>query len=136
MSISKTPYHKNLLILGAVLGFLGVIFGAYGTHGLKPLLSGENLETFETGIRFQMYHAFFALIVGGFKLLSAKSANLIFYFVLFGVLFFSGSIYGLATNDLSSFDFTTIALVTPLGGLLLIISWGLAIANLLKIKPA
>lgn len=134
MSLSKPPYHKNLLILGAILGFLGVLFGAYGAHGLKPLVSGESLEIYETGIKFQMYHALFALFIGGFKFLSQKSATLIFYFVLFGVLFFSGSIYGLSTNNLTSFDFTNVALLTPLGGLLLILSWGFLIANLLKIK--
>lgn len=134
MSVPKIIYHKNLLILGAILGLIGVILGAYGAHGLEPLITSEELETYETGIRFQMYHALFALILGGFGFVSKKTANLIFYFLLFGVVFFSGSIYGLATNDLSGFDFTSIALMTPLGGLLLILSWLLLVFNLLKIR--
>lgn len=134
MTLQKQSYHRNLLLLGAILGFLAVIFGAYGAHGLKGSISAENIEIFETGVRFQMYHALFALIVGTLGFIPKKARNLIFYFLLFGVLLFSGSIYGLATNGLTSFDFTSIALFTPLGGLFLIVSWGLLIANLLKIK--
>lgn len=134
MSVQKLSVNKKFLFLGAVLGFLGVILGAYGAHGLRPILSERNLESFETGVRFQMYHAFFALILGGFNFLSKKASNLIYYFLLIGIIFFSGSIYGLATNDLSSFDFTQIALITPLGGLCLIVAWGFLIMNLFKIK--
>jgi len=134
MSVQKLIYNKKLLFLGAVLGFLGVIIGAYGAHGLKPIISAESLETFETGIRFQMYHALFALIVGSFSFLSKKTLNYIYYLTLFGVLFFSGSIYGLATNDLSSFDFRKIGLITPIGGILLISAWGVLIYNIYKIK--
>src|SRR5699024_5594888 len=134
MSVQKLIYNKKLLFLGAVLGFLGVIIGAYGAHGLKPIISAESLETFETGIRFQMYHALFALIVVSFSFLSKKTLNYIYYLTLFGVLFFSGSIYGLATNDLSSFDFRKIGLITPIGGILLISAWGVLIYNIYKIK--
>lgn len=132
MSIDKIAARKKLLILGAILGFLGVILGAYGAHGLKPIISAERMESFETGVRFQMYHAFFALIVGLLSFLSKKTLNLIFYLLLTGVVLFSGSIYGLATNEMTSFDFTRIALITPLGGLCLIFSWGLLIVNLFK----
>lgn len=134
MSTQKLMYNRYLLILGALLGFLGVLLGAYGAHGLKGSISAESISTFETGVRFQMYHALFALLVGSFKFIPEKRLKLIFYFLLFGVIFFSGSIYGLATNNLTGFDFTNIALITPLGGLLLILSWGLLLINLLKIK--
>ncbi len=134
MSVQKLIYNKKLLFLGAVLGFSGVIIGAYGAHGLKPIISSENLETFETGVRFQFYHALFALIVGSFNFLSKKALDYIYYLTLIGVIFFSGSIYGLATNDLSSFDFTQIGLITPLGGILLISAWGVLIFNIFKIK--
>ncbi len=134
MEPEKTSFQRNLLILGAVLGFLAVIFGAYGAHGLKGQISAENLGVFETGVRFQMYHALFALIVGCLGVLSKKTRNIIFYFLLFGVIFFSGSIYGLATQSITGINFTAVALLTPLGGLLLILSWGLVIINLLKIK--
>ncbi|HLS31804.1 MAG TPA: DUF423 domain-containing protein [Flavobacteriaceae bacterium] len=135
----KTTYHKKLLFLGAILGFLGVILGAYGAHGLKPILTSEDIETFETGIRFQFFHALLALIVGCMGFLSKKAINIIYYLLLIGVVFFSGSIYGLATNDLTSgFDFTRIALITPVGGLLLMSAWIILIANIYKyssLKP-
>lgn len=135
----KSPYHKNLLFLGATLGFIGVILGAYGAHGLKPILTAEYLDTFETGIRFQFFHALFALVVGCMGFLSKKAVNLIYYLLLIGVIFFSGSIYGLATNDLTSFfDFTKIALITPVGGLLLMSAWVILIINIYKyssLKP-
>src|SRR5699024_2514777 len=102
MSLERFASHKKLLILGAGLGFVGVILGAYGAHGLKPLVSADQLETFETGVRFQMYHAFLALILGGFSFIPKKALNLIFYLLAIGILFFSGSIYGLATNELSA----------------------------------
>lgn len=130
----KQSYHRKLLILGAILGFLAVILGAYAAHGLKGKIFPEDIAVFETGVRFQMYHAFFALIVGCLGGLSYKARNAIFYCTLLGVICFSGSIYGLATNALTSFDFTSIALLTPLGGLFLIVAWGMLIGNLFKIK--
>lgn len=134
MNKAEHPYRKKLLILGAVLGGLSVIFGAYGAHGLKGLISAESIAVFETGVRFQMYHGLLALLIGGFGFLNVKIYKTLFFLILLGVLCFSGSIYGLATNALTSFDFTKIALLTPLGGLLLIISWVILIISLLKIK--
>lgn len=133
MTTHKPSYHKNLLILGAFLGFLGIILGAYGAHGLKPMVSSESMESFETGVRFQIYHAFFALIVGALHFISKKDAKLLFGLTLFGVLFFSGSIYGLATQEITGFDYSKIALITPLGGLLLIIAWGLLAVKALRL---
>lgn len=134
MSNQPTLYNRKLLFIGSIFGLLAVILGAYGAHGLKPILSEAQLETYETGVRFQMYHALFALVVGNMKFLTKKTMNLIYYFVLIGVIFFSGSIYGLATNDLTSFDFTAIALITPIGGMLLILAWLMLLINLYK-KP-
>lgn len=134
----KTLYNKKLLFLGALLGFLGVILGAYGAHGLKPILTEENLEIYETAVRFQFFHALFALIVGSFSFLSKKAANTIYYLLLIGIIFFSGSIYGLSTNDLTDFDFTKIALITPVGGILLMTAWLVLIVNIYKyatLKP-
>jgi uncharacterized membrane protein YgdD (TMEM256/DUF423 family) len=126
--------NKKILIAAAVLGIVGIILGAFAAHGLKELISIDAQKTFETGVRYQIYHAFFLLFVGASNLISAKSKTYIFYFVLIGILFFSGSIYGLATNQLSSFDFKTIGFITPIGGLLLILSWVLLLFSFLKIK--
>lgn len=134
MSVQKLRYDKKFLLLGAILGFLGVILGAYGAHGLKPLISESSLTSYETGVRFQFFHALFALILGNMTFLSKKASNLIFYFLLIGIIFFSGSIYGLSTQEMSGIDFSKIALITPLGGLCLILSWGILIFQLFKIK--
>jgi uncharacterized membrane protein YgdD (TMEM256/DUF423 family) len=126
--------NKQLLILGAFLGLTAVILGAFGAHGLKELISVEQIVTFETGVRYQMYHALFLLLVGSLTAIDAKTKTTIFYLVLIGVLLFSGSIYGLATNNLTSFDFRTIGFITPIGGLFLIISWLLLLIKFLKSK--
>jgi uncharacterized membrane protein YgdD (TMEM256/DUF423 family) len=121
--------NKTILITASLLGLTSVIFGAFGVHGLKELISVESIQTFETGVRYQMYHAILLLFVGNTNLIQPKTKKIIFYLVLFGIVFFSGSIYGLATNLLTNFDFKTIALITPLGGLLLILAWFLLIID-------
>jgi uncharacterized membrane protein YgdD (TMEM256/DUF423 family) len=126
--------NKTILITAAILGILSIILGAFGAHGLKALVSLESVQTFETGVRYQMYHALLMLFVGSTTLITEKSKRLIYYFTVYGVLFFSGSIYGLATNALTPFDFKTIALVTPIGGFLLILAWLFMLLNFLKIK--
>lgn len=126
--------NKKLLITASLLGLLSVVFGAFGAHGLKASISVESLQTFETGVRYQMYHALLLLFVGSASVVSQKTKQLIFYFILIGVIFFSGSIYGLATNQLTAFDFKTIAFITPIGGLFLIIGWILLFVNFAKSK--
>ncbi|MDR9456671.1 MAG: DUF423 domain-containing protein [Salegentibacter sp.] len=114
---------KRFLVAGSIFGLLGVIIGAFATHGLNPLLEESSLKSFETGVKYQIYHAFLLLIIGGFKIQGLKKLTSVFYLVVAGVLLFSGSIYLLATNDLTSFDFKSIALITPVGGTLLILAW-------------
>lgn len=126
--------NKPILILASILGVLAIILGAFGAHGLKELISAESIQTFETGVKYQMYHALLLLFVGSTAYISEKSKKLIFYFVLIGWLLFSGSIYGLATNLLTNFDFRTIAFLTPIGGLCLIISWAFLFVNFIKMK--
>ncbi|UNY99490.1 DUF423 domain-containing protein [Zhouia spongiae] len=126
--------NKTILSVAAILGMLAVILGAFGAHGLKKLVDADAINTFETGVRYQMYHALLLLFVGGTGYLNNGAKMTIFYLVVGGIILFSGSIYGLATNDLSSFDFKKIGFVTPIGGLLLIIAWGMLIFNVLSIK--
>ena len=126
--------NKSILVAGTILGILGIILGAFGAHGLEKLVDADAVNRFETGVRYQIYHAFFLLIVGGTSFVNLKTKKIIFYLVIIGVLFFSGSIYGLATNELSGFDFKTIAMITPLGGLLLILSWVMVLIGIIKNK--
>ena len=114
---------KQIFISGIIVGALAIILGAFGAHGLKQMVSAENIDTFETGVKYQMYHSLFLLILSQLKGVSTKIVKMSYWFTIVGLVFFSGSIYALATNDLSSFDFRTIGFVTPIGGGFLIVAW-------------
>ncbi|MBJ6369112.1 DUF423 domain-containing protein [Snuella sedimenti] len=126
--------NKTILITAALLGLTSVAFGAFGAHGLKALITVEAQQTFETGVRYQMYHALLLLFVGSTAAIGQRLQKRIFYCTVFGLLFFSGSIYGLATNSLTGFDFKHIAFITPIGGLLLILAWSFMFVNFLKMN--
>lgn len=126
--------ERNFFITGAVLGLLAVLLGAFGAHGLKELVPAESVASFETGVRYQMYHAFLLLIMGSLCKLNLKYSKTVYFLILIGVILFSGSIYLLSINSLTNFDFRVIALLTPLGGSLLIIGWGVILLSFLKLK--
>ena len=126
--------NKTLLVSGAFFGLTAVIFGAFGAHGLKNILTSEAIKTFETGVKYQMYHALLLLFVGINTTLSQSAKTMIFYFVVTGIILFSGSIYGLSTNELTSINFKKIGFVTPIGGLLLIIGWTMLLYYFFKMK--
>jgi uncharacterized membrane protein YgdD (TMEM256/DUF423 family) len=126
--------NKIILVTASVFGLLAIVLGAFASHGLKELISAESLQTFETGVRYQMYHAIVLLVIGITTYFNNRTKQLLYYLIVIGVLFFSGSIYGLATNDLSGIDFRSIGLITPIGGFLLIISWGIMLIKLIKMK--
>jgi uncharacterized membrane protein YgdD (TMEM256/DUF423 family) len=123
---------KKIISTAAVLGMIAIILGAFGAHGLKKVLTIEQLTTFETGVRYQMYHALFLLFIGTTTLINHKLKKTILNLTILGVLFFSGSIYLLATNSLTTIDFKVIGFITPIGGLFLIISWFLLFFDLIK----
>ena len=125
--------NKSTLIVASVLGMLSVILGAYGAHGLEKIVDAEAVEIFNTGVQYQMYHALFLLFIG-VSGLNNKVKQVILYTTLIGIIFFSGSIYGLSTNTLTAFDFKSIGFITPIGGLLLIISWLILLINIVKTK--
>ncbi|HLV45554.1 MAG TPA: DUF423 domain-containing protein [Flavobacterium sp.] len=115
--------NKTIIGVASVFGLLSIIFGAFGAHALKEVLAPEQLVSFETGVRYQMYHALFLLFVGTTSLLTHKQKKTVFWLTLIGVLFFSGSIYLLSTQPLSGINFKFLGPITPFGGLLLIIAW-------------
>lgn len=123
---------KKTISTAALLGMIAIILGAFGAHALKKVLSIEQLTTFETGVRYQMYHALFLLFIGLIPNLTVKAKNTIYNLVLSGVILFSGSIYLLATNGLTSIDFKFIGPVTPIGGLLLISAWTVLLFQALR----
>jgi len=125
---------KKIISTGAIFGMIAIILGAFGAHALKKVLSIEELSTFETGVKYQMYHALFLVLIGTLNELSLNAKKIIYNLVVFGVIFFSGSIYLLATNSLTSFDFKVIGFITPVGGLLLILAWSALLINFIKKK--
>jgi uncharacterized membrane protein YgdD (TMEM256/DUF423 family) len=126
--------NRKIILVAAVLGVIAIILGAFGAHALKEVLNENQLVSFETGVRYQFYHTLFLLFLGTTVLLSDKTKKIILILVLVGVLFFSGSIYLLATNDLTSIDFKFLGPITPVGGLLLISAWSALFLNILKQK--
>ena len=126
--------QKKIFIAATLLGLLGLILGAFAAHGLRSLLTDSALESFQTGVRYQIYHAFFLFIVGVNSHLSPLQKKYIFSLTLAGILLFSVSIYLLATNVLTSIDFTFLGPITPIGGLLLIFAWGFLLFGLIRYK--
>lgn len=124
--------NKIVLISAVILALLSVVLGAFAAHGLKPIIPSEAMDSFQTGVRYQMYHALALLILGFTDKVSVRMKKRFFVLVVIGVLLFSGSIYGLSTNDLTSFDFKTIGFITPIGGSLLILSWILLLVYIVK----
>jgi uncharacterized membrane protein YgdD (TMEM256/DUF423 family) len=126
--------ERRIVLTGAFIGMLAIILGAFGAHLLKKYLSVEELNTFEVGVRYQMYHAFFLFFLSTRKGIAEKTLKTIYNLVIAGVVLFSGSIYLLSTKSISSFDFKIIVFATPLGGFLLIIAWALLFVTILRRK--
>lgn len=125
---------KKILSAAGFFGMTAIILGAFGAHALKKVLTIDQLATFETGVKYQMYHALFLLFLGLNSHLSFKTKKTILALTVSGVIFFSGSIYLLATDSLNAFNFKVIGFITPIGGLLLILAWSILMIHFLKKK--
>lgn len=113
------------LLFASILGGLAVVFGAFGAHALKKILSEEQLKSFETGVKYQMYHAIVLLVIGfNFNLETASEKYMVYSFMA-GIILFSFSIYGLVISSAKNKKLTFLGPITPIGGLLLIIGWSL-----------
>ncbi len=118
---------KTFFVIGAVLAGLGVALGAFGAHGLKGVLSADMLANFETGVRYQMYHAL-ALLAVAWAYAQWQKPLLVTggWLMVAGVVIFSGSLYVLSLTGLR-----WLGAITPIGGVALIVGWGcLAVAAL------
>ncbi len=128
---------ENILlaqVMGALFGFLGVLFGAFGAHYLKGKLTEAQLQAFETGVRYQLVHAVLLLVLSfNLAFTSVLDGYIIKAFVV-GILLFSFSIYGLVLSEGFGKKWRFLGPVTPVGGLLLLVGWALLgysfIANL------
>jgi uncharacterized membrane protein YgdD (TMEM256/DUF423 family) len=125
---------KKILATAAFLGMTGILLGAFGAHGLKKIVEPDAVASFETGVRYQIYHALFLLFIGSTTFLPESAKKQIFTLVVIGVAFFSLSIYFLALRKYISFDIKKFGIITPIGGLLLIGAWGILFLNIIKRK--
>ena len=126
------PLFNLFLTIAALLGGLAVAGGAFASHALKDQLSERMLAVFETGIRYQMYHAL-ALLGVGLLLSRAEGGNAWLatagWAFVAGVLIFSGSLYGLSLSGVK-----ILGAITPLGGVAFIVGWGCLAAACLTLK--
>ncbi|EDP94634.1 DUF423 domain-containing protein [Kordia algicida OT-1] len=115
--------EKIVLNIATLYGALGIIFGAFGAHALKKVFSEELLKSFETGVKYQMYHALVLLVLGfqlSFTETIEKSAA---WCLILGTFLFSFSIYGLCLSSAKGKKLRFLGPITPLGGLLLVMGW-------------
>jgi uncharacterized membrane protein YgdD (TMEM256/DUF423 family) len=115
--------NEIALVFAAFFGATAIILGAFGAHLLKKKLSTEQLHSFETGIKYQMYHAI-VLLVLGFQLKESSTIDqYIFLAFIIGTLLFSFSIYGLVISSAKNKKIKFLGPITPLGGLFLVAGW-------------
>ena len=111
---------------------MAVIFGAFGAHALKKRFTEDQLKSFETGVKYQMYHALMLIVTGVSFPFIETSQILMAWCFIFGIILFSFSIYGLTLSDASGKKMRFLGPVTPFGGLLLVIGWILFTINAAK----
>ncbi len=117
---------KKIWTIAALSGAMCVMLGAFGAHGLKAKLLPEQLQTFETGVRYQFYHTFALIACGCLRdqMTDSKWISAAAYCFVIGILFFSGSLYLLSNREwLGISSWQWLGPVTPLGGLLFITGW-------------
>lgn len=115
---------KNYIIISSILGAVGVALGAFGAHGLKDVLSPELLETYKTGI---FYHLIHSGVLFAISLNTKYNLKVSYYFFLAGIILFSFSLYAYTITNITVF-----AMITPIGGILLMLGWIIIIFSVTK----
>ncbi len=126
--------NKKIILTAALLGMIAVIFGAFGAHTLKNELTANELSTWDKGVTYQFYHTIALLYLSTFARYKNNLINIAYFCFLGGILFFSGSLYLLATRSLTGIDFSQLGIITPIGGLLFILGWLMLFLAALKDK--
>ena len=119
-------------VIGALLGLLAVIFGAFGAHVLKKRFTQEQLQSFETGVKYQMYHAIVLLMLSYNFGFTTRLEHSICYCFMIGTFLFSFSIYGLCLSASKGKKIKVLGPITPIGGLFLVMGWGLLLYSFIK----
>lgn len=133
---------RTSLLWGSLFAASAVIIGAFGAHGLLAYLetnqiTATQINSYETGVRYQMYHAFALLLTGILAKVfgESKSLKAAMWLFIVGVLFFSGSIYFLSTRGITGISAGFLGPVTPIGGLLFVAGWLCVFISFLRTKP-
>jgi len=129
-----TVLDKNMVVTASFLTAITIALGAFGAHGLKNIVEASALNTFETGVRYQMYHCLAILVLGLAPTIQEKIKKIVFWFFILGIILFSGSIYLLALNEVLPFSAAKVGFITPIGGLMFIIGWFWFAYKILTIK--
>lgn len=119
--------NENAIIIGGIFGFSAILLGAFGAHLLKKKLNLQQLQSFETGVKYQMYHAIVLLILGFQLPVTSTIDNYIVYAFIIGTVLFSFSIYALVLLSANNKKLKFLGPITPLGGLFLALGWGLLV---------
>ena len=120
-----------VIITAALLGGIAIILGAFGAHAFKKILSAEKIESFEVGVRYQMYTALTLLALGFNLSFEYQSERVAFYLFTLGTILFSGSIYFLSFAEYWRKNLKFLGPITPLGGLLMLAGWVVIIIRFL-----
>ena len=117
--------HKKFIATGSVLAAIAVALGAFGVHGLKKIVSAETVQTFQTGVQYQMYHSLALLLTGLlYEKCHQKFAKIAGLLFLIGIILFGGSLYLLTVfNAAETVGMEKFGLITPFGGIAFIIGW-------------
>ncbi|MFT6500858.1 MAG: uncharacterized membrane protein YgdD (TMEM256/DUF423 family) [Crocinitomicaceae bacterium] len=126
--------NKKIVVTGAVLILIGIILGALGAHSLKKVVDASQVLSFETGVRYQIYHGFALIILGANADRLLINSKWVIRLMIIGVSVFSLSIYLLVMQGPMGVSLKFLGPITPIGGLLMILGWGLFIKNLLSQK--
>ncbi len=125
--------NRNITLVAIFFMCTAIILGAFGAHTLKSVLSVEKLASFETGVRYQMYSGL-ALFVLGLSAQLISPSKLFFRLNILGIVLFSFSIYLLCLNDYLPIPKMVLVPLTPIGGVLLVISWLILFISVWKKK--
>lgn len=116
--------NRRIILTASFFGAVAVMLGAFGAHGLKNLVSADAVAIWNKGVEYQFYHTFALLFLSTFNRFRTKLVDLSYLFFTIGMVFFSGSLYLLATLEITHIGFINlIGPITPLGGLLLVAGW-------------
>lgn len=115
--------NKQIIVTAAFFGLTAVIFGAFGAHALKAVLSASELENWKTAVSYQFYHTLAILFLSTFPKYRSRLIKVAYFAYTVGIVLFSGSLYLLSAREVLGINASFLGPITPIGGVFLIIGW-------------